>query len=81
MNLNTTIASAVSGSNIPNVTFLPVANVFAGHEVCGNAGAWINGPSLNANLSPKDYSFHPTNRGQAMYAHIINTLLQGIPGY
>lgn len=30
--------------------FIPVASHFAGHEVCGNAGEWINGPALEPAL-------------------------------
>jgi len=90
--LNSAINTAVNNSGLSNIEFVPVqylgADGFAGHEVCGNKGAWINGPSVeyiagqvhldpSKDLKAYDYSFHPKQVGQAEYANIINTLLQG----
>jgi hypothetical protein len=77
---NTTIANAVSDANV-NATFLPVASAFAGHEVCGSLGEWINGPSVTLTrhhfppITPRTTSFHPNQLGQDEYATIINSFL------
>jgi hypothetical protein len=36
-----------------------------GHEVCGNKGEWINGPSFSLHALPPldDGSFHPDLKG------------------
>ncbi len=79
--LNATIAEAVNQSSV-NATFLPVASVFAGHEVCGSLGEWINGPSLTlvrhhwkVSKSARTFSFHPNRLGQAEYASLIESYL------
>jgi hypothetical protein len=79
--LNTTIENAVSASGVDAV-FLPVASEFAGHEVCGSLGPWINGPSFTIHGSlrhPSKYisksSFHPNETGQSEYATLINQFL------
>jgi hypothetical protein len=58
--------------------FVSVAERFAGHEICGSQGAWINGVVLfNPTWNPKA-SVHPTARGQQEYANAINGYLQSI---
>jgi len=61
-------------------TFVPVADVFAGHEACGSAGEWINSQSGEVAgkwppVKPTDQTFHPNAEGQAEYAAIINAYL------
>jgi len=80
--LNTTIAGAVASSGTSAV-FVPVASTFAGHEVCGSGGEWINGPSLTlvrggkwkVKLGARTFSFHPNMIGQAEYAAVVNQYL------
>lgn len=79
--LNTTIEQAVGQSGV-NAAFVPVANAFAGHEVCGNSGEWINGPSLTlvrnhwkVKVKARTFSFHPNELGQSEYASVINQYL------
>lgn len=48
------------------VHFVAVSEHFAGHEVCGQAGEWMQGPRLGKG------SFHPNQRGQAAYAEPLN---------
>jgi len=79
--LNTTIADAVSAANV-DATFLPVAAAFAGHEVCGTLGQWINGPSLTGMrhypfFTNRTTSFHPNRLGQDEYGAIVNQYLDG----
>jgi hypothetical protein len=47
--LNQLIAARVESRGV--ATFLPVDGLFAGHEVSGNVGEWINGASLHAPLT------------------------------
>jgi len=70
-NLNQTISNAVSQSGV--ATFLPVAQEFAGHEVCGDGGQWLIGPSLHTALASS--AFHPNAIGQQEYATIVNDYL------
>jgi lysophospholipase L1-like esterase len=77
--LNGTIASAVATAarSGARITFVPVAERFAGHEVCGSKGAWINGfvtSSTGFGLNPA--SFHPTLAGQLGYAAAVNASLR-----
>jgi hypothetical protein len=73
--LNNTIKSAAS---TVGVRYIDVTARFAGHEVCGRKGEWINGPSStykkNRNFVD-DQSFHPNALGQQAYAAAINALL------
>ena len=78
--LNGTIAAAVgrvarSGANI---RFVPVAARFAGHEVCGRKGAWMNGivrSSGGFGIDPG--SLHPNLLGQRNgYAAAVNAALR-----
>jgi len=69
--LNTAIAEATAQIGLH---FVPVANHFAGHEVCGVSDDWINGlvlPNFKA-------SFHPTHRGQLEYAEVVNAYLESV---
>ncbi|HEX8120072.1 MAG TPA: SGNH/GDSL hydrolase family protein [Solirubrobacteraceae bacterium] len=62
--------------------FVDVAARFARHEICGNAGEWINGPSLSYKPNRKfidDESFHPNRNGQADMAAAVNALLERPP--
>jgi lysophospholipase L1-like esterase len=59
------------------VQFVPVDSYFAGHEVCGQRGEWINGPSAQRPTDGQNWltglSFHPNNAGQLNgYAAAIN---------
>ncbi len=54
--------------------YVPVADHFEGHGVCGEKDDWINGLFL----LPPEASFHPTARGQYEYARIINQYLESI---
>jgi lysophospholipase L1-like esterase len=78
--LNATIAAAVvnvarSGAKI---RFVPVAARFAGHEVCGRKGAWMNGivqSRLGFGIDPG--SFHPNLLGQRDgYGAAVNAALR-----
>ena len=52
--------------------YVPVADHFAGHEVCGAQDDWINGL---VKYNPAA-SFHPTSQGQLEYAHVVTGYLQ-----
>jgi lysophospholipase L1-like esterase len=52
------------------VPYLGVVERFTNHEVCGDGGEWINGPSL-----PLDRSFHPNYQGHVAYASAVNEYL------
>jgi lysophospholipase L1-like esterase len=59
-------------------TFVPVDAYFSGHEICGNAGEWINAATLSRKLAPNDQSFHPNADGQKLgYAKSVNDVLLG----
>lgn len=76
---NQLIAARVQETGV--ATFVPVDAVFAGHEVCGNSGEWINGPTLTPRFRTiiNDQSFHPNVIGQQAYADVINDLIN--PGF
>jgi lysophospholipase L1-like esterase len=64
--------------------FVPVADTFAGHEVCGNAGQWINGPVLRPDnawppVQTLPGTFHPSVVGQQEYAEVVNEYLAQHP--
>lgn len=68
--MNQTIAARVEAAQ--DVAFVPVDTVFAGHEVCGNRGEWINGFSTGDGAS-----FHPNAAGHRLgYAAAVNTFLR-----
>ena len=66
-----------------DVQFVPVADRFKGHEVCGNRGSWLNGPSATFNLRRSgvdDQSFHPNRAGQQEgYAAAVNAVVDPPP--
>jgi lysophospholipase L1-like esterase len=72
--LDATIRSAAEEAS---ATYVDMTSVFAGHEVCGTAGEWINGVSGTVAAWPPidDASFHPKRAGQAAMAAAINTEL------
>jgi hypothetical protein len=76
--LNQAIQDAVLASG--NFAEYVPASSFRGHEVCGNSGQWINGPSLQRidhwpYFETTDRTFHPTAVGQSEYARIVNEYL------
>ena len=75
---NQTIADR---AELSGATFVPVDSIFAGHEVCGNGGEWINAVTLSLsgqNHHINDQSFHPNEDGQRLgYAAAINQELGG----
>jgi lysophospholipase L1-like esterase len=78
--LNGTIAGAVAdvAEGGVNIGFVPVAARFAGHEVCGRKGAWMNGITFSTTgfgLDPR--SFHPNLKGQRDgYGAAVNAALR-----
>ena len=77
--LNGTIAAAVrtvarSGARIE---YVPVSTRFAGHEVCGRKGPWLNGfVTSDTGVGLDAASFHPNLEGQRDgYAAVVNTAL------
>lgn len=77
--LNGTIAEAVrtvarSGARIE---YVPVSARFAGHEVCGRKGPWLNGfVTSDTGLGLAAASFHPKLEGQRDgYAGVVNAAL------
>ena len=77
--LNGTIAAAVgtvarSGARIE---YVPVSARFAGHEVCGRKGPWLNGfVTSDTGLGLAAASFHPNLEGQRDgYAGVVNAAL------
>ncbi|MDQ4145287.1 MAG: SGNH/GDSL hydrolase family protein [Actinomycetota bacterium] len=72
--LNQLIAARVSKNG--TARFVPVDGLFAGHEVCGGKGEWVNGVSLSiTSLGVNDQSFHPNESGQHAYAAAVNLVL------
>ena len=75
LRLNQAIRDSAEGAGL---TYLDPTNSFAGHEVCGAAGEWINGPSATYKKSKNftdDESFHPNLTGQKAYAEVVNAAL------
>ena len=77
--LNGTIAAAVrtvarSGARIE---YVPVSARFAGHEICGRRGPWLNGfVSSDTGLGLDAASFHPNLAGQRDgYGTAVNAAL------
>jgi hypothetical protein len=75
---NAAIGQEVAKIKSARLTFVPVTDYFAGHEVCGKNGEWINGPTVafQRNLV-NDQSFHPNSLGQDAYAACVNALFLG----
>lgn len=72
--LNEVLRRAARDSGVAE--FAPVAWYFAGHEVCGNQGEWINGPSPAFKFPPvADQSFHPKAIGQLAYSVLANRVI------
>ena len=78
--LNASIASAVAAvaESGVNISFVPVATRFAGHEVCGRKGPWMAGITFSRTgfgLDPG--SFHPNLKGQRDgYGAAVNAALR-----
>jgi hypothetical protein len=82
--LNATIAGAVRQANRNGISarFVPVARLFAGHEVCDTGRPWINAvvftppssPTSPPGLAPG--SFHPKVAGQLAYAAAVAVAAQ-----
>ena len=77
--LNVQLNSVIEASAADvGLHFVPVANRFLGHEVCGDLDPWINGVVLfNPTFNPRA-SVHPTARGQQEYANAVNDYLESI---
>jgi hypothetical protein len=69
--LNTVISEAAAQVG---VHFVPVADHFEQHGVCGDQEDWIFG---TVHFWPQGF-FHPTSRGQKEYAKLINAYLGSI---
>ena len=80
--VNQLIAARVQASQgtrpRPFATFIPVDQAFAGHEICGDNGEWINAPTLSLyDKGASLKSFHPNLKGQTLgYAATINDYLK-----
>jgi len=77
--LNDTIRAAVAAvarSGV-RIEYVPATARFAGHEVCGRKGAWMNGLVLSsAGFGIDPGSFHPNLLGQREgYAAIVDSAL------
>ena len=78
LNARIAAATAAVARTGVKITFVPVVGRFAGHEVCGKKGAWINGilPSRSGGLGIDPGSFHPNLKGQRDgYAAAVNAAL------
>lgn len=70
--LNDIIAASTAAAGLH---YVPVADRFVGHEICGEKEPWVNGVVLfNPTWNPKA-SVHPNARGQQEYANAINDYL------
>lgn len=79
--LDSTLMAAASSVG---VNMVDVRDRFAGHAVCGNSGAWINGVSIasggGGSLIPVVGSFHPNASGHADgYAAAITSYINSTP--
>ena len=75
--LNTTIEAAVKSvaKSGAKIDYVPVTARFAGHEICGRKGPWING--VGTTPSFLGGSFHPTLRGQQDgYGRAVNAAVK-----
>ncbi len=77
--LNALIARRVRAAG--QAEFVRVDALFAGHEICGSAGPWLNGVSYTVGTGGPgkldDGSFHPNSCGQDAFAVLINLRLNG----
>jgi lysophospholipase L1-like esterase len=65
-------------ANLAGVDYVDVMDHFDDHEVCGDSGEWINGPSYQFGYPwdpAADESFHPNPEGQRNYAIPANSFL------
>ena len=69
--LNTAVAEAAA---LVGLHYVPVADHFSSHEVCGTQDDWIFG---FIPFPPKT-SFHPKSRGQLEYARVANAYLNAL---
>lgn len=70
---------AARAQRVSGTQFVAVDGRFAGHEICGRLGEWINAPTVSpiGRFSVNDQSFHPTDAGQRLgYAAAINEALR-----
>jgi len=78
--LNGTIAAAVArvARGGAHIRFVPVAARFAGHEICGRKGAWMNGiVQSRSGFGIDPGSFHPNLLGQRDgYGAAVNAALR-----
>jgi len=78
--LNSTIAAAAASvaRSGAKIRFVPVAARFAGHEVCGRKGAWMNGVvQSRTGFGIDPGSFHPNLLGQRDgYGAAVNAALR-----
>ena len=78
--LNATIAAAAASvaRGGAKIRFVPVAARFAGHEVCGRKGAWMNGVvQSRTGFGIDPGSFHPNLLGQRDgYGAAVNAALR-----
>lgn len=73
--LNQTVAARVRATGVGK--FVRTAGLFGGHEICGNEGEWINGPTLSFPhrhqwLRINDQAFHPNQCGHQGFAALVN---------
>ena len=56
-----------------DITAVPTASAFAGHGLCDSSTAWFNGLLWRGNFLNQQsvFSFHPTARGQAAFAAVL----------
>jgi lysophospholipase L1-like esterase len=67
--LNNGLALAASAFG---VYFVDPRNSFAGHEICGTQGAFINQLDINwLAARPRDEAFHPSAEGHLIYAALV----------
>ena len=73
-----TITSLYTIDDSANISFVPVASRWAGHEVCGRKGAWMSGIlTSKAGFGLDPGSFHPNLKGQRDgYAAAVNAALR-----
>jgi lysophospholipase L1-like esterase len=72
-NFDTLISQAVLSVQSSRIHFVDTLNDFAGNEACSPSGADVNG--LNARHP--EYSFHPTQTGQALLAVSLSNAVVG----
>lgn len=77
--LRTTIADAARRAGVQFVDVMPI---FAGHEICGPDGGWINHillvpkPGSSPPVGPGENVAHPNRAGQAAYARAISNYIR-----